>query len=129
MAMNVKDQVITENYAAFNGDCVEVMKALPSDSIHLSIYSPFGGLYNYSSDERDMSNCRDYKQFFEHYSYVVKEISRLTVSGRCSAVHCMDVPNGNCQFSSYTDFPATSLGFMNQKGLILSLGMLSGKNH
>lgn len=117
MAMNVKDQVITENYAAFNGDCVEVMKALPSDSIHLSIYSPpFGGLYNYSSDERDMSNCRDYKQFFEHYSYVVKEISRLTVSGRCSAVHCMDVPNGNCQFSSYTDFPGDIIRLHESEG-------------
>jgi DNA modification methylase len=106
MAMNVKDQVLTDKYALFNGDCVEVMRSLPSESIHLSIYSPpFGGLYNYSSDERDMSNCRDYAHFFEHYAFVVEEISRITMSGRCSAVHCMDVPNGNCQFSSYTDFP------------------------
>ena len=75
--MAVKDQVITEKYAAFNGDCVEVMKSLPSNSIHLSVYSPpFGGLYHYSSDERDMSNCRDYAQFFEHYTFVVEEIAR-----------------------------------------------------
>jgi DNA modification methylase len=82
------------------------MQGLPSESIHLSVYSPpFGGLYNYSSDERDLSNCRDYNQFFEHYDFVVAEIARLTMPGRCTAVHCMDVPNGNCQFSSYTDFP------------------------
>jgi DNA modification methylase len=106
MVMNVKDQVVTNKYALFNGDCVEVMKALPDESIHLSVYSPpFGGLYNYSSDERDMSNCRDYTHFFEHYNFVVEEIARITMQGRCSAVHCMDVPNGNCQFSSYTDFP------------------------
>lgn len=104
--MAVNDQVITKNYALYNGDCVEVMKNLPSESIHLSVYSPpFGGLYNYSSDERDMSNCKDYAEFFVHYDYVVKEIARLTLPGRCTAVHCMDIPNGNCQFESYTDFP------------------------
>lgn len=104
--MAVIEQVVTDRYAIFNGDCIEVMQGLPSESIHLSVYSPpFGGLYNYSSDERDLSNCRDYDQFFEHYDYVVGEIARLTMPGRCTAVHCMDVPNGNCQFDSYTDFP------------------------
>lgn len=64
MGMNAKDQVITRNYAVYNADCMDVMRALPPESIHLSIYSPpFGGLYNYSSDERDMSNCRDYDHF------------------------------------------------------------------
>lgn len=117
MAMNVKDQVVTEKFAAFNGDCMEVMRALPSESIHLSIYSPpFGGLYNYSSDERDMSNCRDYDHFFEHYAFVVKEISRLTIQGRCSAVHCMDIPNGNCQFTSYIDFPGDIIRLHEREG-------------
>jgi DNA modification methylase len=104
--MAVTDQVVTNKYAIFNGDCIEVMKGLPDESIHLSVYSPpFGGLYNYSSDERDLSNCADYAEFFEHYEYVVRELERLTMPGRCTAVHCMDVPNGNCQFASYTDFP------------------------
>jgi DNA modification methylase len=49
--MAVNDQVITDKYALYNGDCVEVMGGLPNESIHLSIYSPpFGGLYNYSSN-------------------------------------------------------------------------------
>lgn len=104
--MAVKEQVVTDKYAIYLGDCMEVMRGLPADSIHLSIYSPpFGGLYNYSSDERDLSNCRDYDQFMEHYDFVVAELARITMPGRCSAVHCMDVPNGNCQFDSYTDFP------------------------
>jgi DNA modification methylase len=104
--MAVTDQAICDQYAIFNGDCIEVMRSLPDKSVALSVYSPpFGGLYNYSSDERDLSNCQDYGQFFDHYRFVVQEIARLTWPGRCTAVHCMDVPNGNCQFDSYTDFP------------------------
>ncbi len=57
--MAVTDQLITDRYAIYNGDCIEVMAALPSDSIHLSVYSPpFAGLYHYSSDDRDLSNTR-----------------------------------------------------------------------
>lgn len=91
--MAVKDQVVTDNYALYNGDCVEVMASLPAGKVDLSIYSPpFCGLYNYSSDERDLSNCRDYQQFFVHYDFVIAEIARLTKPGRISAVHVMDVP-------------------------------------
>jgi DNA modification methylase len=94
--MAVLDQQLTDRYAIYNGDCIEVMATLPAESIHLSIYSPpFGGLYHYSSSERDLSNCRDYDQFFEHYAFVVKELHRLTMPGRMTAVHCMDVPSGN----------------------------------
>lgn len=104
--MAVNDSVITDRYAVYNGDCVEVMQGLPDSSVHLSVYSPpFGGLYHYSSDPRDMSNCKDYDEFFEHYRYCVKELARITLPGRCTAVHCMDVPNGNAHFDSYTDFP------------------------
>lgn len=103
---SVIDQKITDDYAIYNGDCIEVMRSLPKETVHLSVYSPpFGGLYNYSSDERDLSNCRDYGQFFDHYEYVVNELSRVTMPGRCSAVHCMDVPTGNTGTDAYIDFP------------------------
>lgn len=102
----VIDQCITDTYAAYNGDCIDVMQGLPDEVLHLSVYSPpFGGLYHYSSDERDLSNCRDYDHFFEHYEFVVHEIARLTLPGRCSAVHCMDVPTGNTGSDAYIDFP------------------------
>jgi DNA modification methylase len=91
--MAVKDQVITQEYALYNGDCVEVMKTLPDNCVDLSVYSPpFCGLYNYSSNERDLSNCRNYQDFFVHYGYVIAEVARLTKPGRISAVHVMDVP-------------------------------------
>jgi DNA modification methylase len=90
--MNNDKQHITERFALYNSDCIDVMRAMPDGSIDLSVYSPpFCGLYNYSSSERDLSNCRSYSEFFEHYDYVISEIARLTKPGRLTAVHCMDV--------------------------------------
>lgn len=104
--MAVADQHITDRYALYNGDCIEVMRTLPSERMHFSIYSPpFAGLYHYSSSERDLSNCDSYEQFFEHYGYVVEELTRLTMPGRMTAVHCTDVPTGNSGSDALMDFP------------------------
>jgi hypothetical protein len=91
--MAIINQSIQEMFALYHGDCAEVMRDMPDASVDLSIYSPpFCGLYQYSSDERDLSNCENYQEFFEHYSYIVEEVARLTKPGRITAVHCMDVP-------------------------------------
>lgn len=104
--MAVADQQITDRYAIYQGDCIEVMQDLKDEFCHLSIYSPpFGGLYHYSSSERDLSNCKDYNEFFEHYRFVVQELFRLTLPGRMTAVHCMDVPSGNSGRDHLIDFP------------------------
>lgn len=89
----MKDEsVITNKYAIYNNDCVEVMKSFPPDSVHISIYSPpFNDIYAYSSDLRDMSNTKSYDEFLDHYKYAVQEIYRLTLPGRLTAVHCMDL--------------------------------------
>jgi DNA modification methylase len=97
---------ITDKYALYCDDCMEVMPQLPDNSIHLSIYSPpFAGLYHYSSSDRDLSNSRDYPEFLTHYDFVVKEVYRLTLPGRMTAVHCMDVPSGNSGLDHLMDFP------------------------
>ena len=104
--MAVIDQTVTDRYALYCGDCCEVMPTLPEGSVHLSVYSPpFGGLYHYSSNERDLSNCRNYDEFFDHYAYVVQHLFRLTMPGRMTAVHCMDVPSGNSGCDHLRDFP------------------------
>ena len=104
--MAVADQLIGDKFAIYHGDCVEVMQGFPDASVHLSIYSPpFGGLYHYSSNERDLSNCDDYDEFFKHYAFVVRELARITMPGRISAVHCMDVPRSNSGTDSMIDFP------------------------
>lgn len=105
--MAVLDQNITDEYALYNGDCIEVMGTLPDESIHLSVYSPpFAGLYHYSSSERDLSNCRTYDEFMNHYEFVVRDLARLTIPGRMTCVHCMDVPrSNNGKSDSLMDFP------------------------
>lgn len=104
--MAVAGQLITDQYAIYNGDCIEVMQSLPDESVHASIYSPpFGGLYHYSSDVRDLSNARSYAEFFEHYEYVIREKYRVTMPGRTSGVHAALVPSGNSGADEYTDFP------------------------
>lgn len=104
--MAVVDQKITDRYAIYNGDCMEMLRALPDERVHLSVYSPpFAGLYNYSSSERDFSNCRDYAEFFDQYRFLVNELARVTMPGRMTAVHCMDVPSGNCGTDYLVDFP------------------------
>lgn len=105
--MAVADQTITDRYALYLGDCIEVMGDLPDESLHLSVYSPpFAGLYQYSSSERDLSNSRDYAEFREHYGFVVSELARLTMPGRVTAVHCMDIPEGNTgKGDALMDFP------------------------
>jgi len=112
------NQVITNRYAMYLDDCLEVMPSLPEESVHFSIYSPpFAGLYHYSSSPRDLSNNRNYDEFFEHYEFVVQEITRLTMPGRMTAVHCMDVPSGNTGHNDYlTDFPGDIIRLHNKCG-------------
>lgn len=116
--MAVADQVQTDKYFLVNGDCVEGMQGLPDKSVHFSIYSPpFAGLYVYSSNERDLSNCDSYEQFMVHYEYVVREIARITLPGRITAVHCMDVPNSNSGCDSYLDFPGDIIRLHEKLGM------------
>lgn len=115
--MAVIDKVVNDKYAIYNGDCVEVMEDMPSDSIHCSVYSPpFGGLYQYSSSERDLSNSSSYEDFLAHYEYVVKELNRVTMPGRMSAVHCMDIPSSNSGTDSYLDFPGDIIRMHERNG-------------
>jgi len=117
--MAVLDQNITDEWAIYLGDCMEVMPTLPTGSVALSIYSPpFAGLYQYSSSEHDLSNSRDYAEFTEHYRFVIDELFRLTMPGRMTAVHCMDIPESNTgKGDTLSDFPGDiirlhkSLGF------------------
>lgn len=99
----IKDQMITENFAIYNGDCMHVLPTLSDKSIDLSVYSPpFAGLYNYSSSENDFSNCESKEQFLEQYDFLIEQIGRVTKDGRITAVHCTDVFDNT---SRLWDFP------------------------
>lgn len=99
----VKEQLITDQYAIYNSDCMYVMPTLKEKSIDLSCYSPpFAGLYNYSSSDNDHSNVETKEQFLQVYEFVAAEISRLTKPGRITAVHVTDIMNKD---GSLWDFP------------------------
>ena len=81
-----------ENWSAYNGDCVSVLRQFPDECIDFSVYSPpFGSLFVYSESAADMGNSTD-EEFTEHYGYLVREKLRLTKPGRLTAVHCSDLP-------------------------------------
>ena len=80
------------NFSAYNGDCVDILRQMPSDSVDFSVYSPpFGSLFVYSESAADMGNSTD-EEFVEHYGFLVREKFRLTKPGRVTAVHCSDLP-------------------------------------
>lgn len=115
--MALKEQVLNDKYAIYCGDCIEVMRDLPDKSIHFSVYSPpFAGLYQYSSDERDLSNSIDVDEFFDHYGFCIDEVSRLTMPGRISAVHVMDIPLSNAGCDAMFDFPGRVIQAHEERG-------------
>jgi DNA modification methylase len=117
--MAVKDSAITDQYAIYNGDCVQGMESLPDKSVHLTVYSPpFAGLYQYSSDDRDMSNCIDHDEFFEHYGFCIDQIARITIPGRISAVHCMDIPLSNSGCDAMFDLPGRIIIEHEKRGFV-----------
>lgn len=117
--MAVINQQITDRHAIYNGDCVEVMESLPDNCVDLTVYSPpFAGLYQYSSDPRDMSNSIDKDEFFDHYGYCIAQIARLTKPGRISAVHCMDIPLSNAGCDAMYDLPGKIIAAHEKNGFV-----------
>jgi DNA modification methylase len=89
----VIDQANGNDWQLYNGDCCEVLKQIPEESIDFCIHSPpFSSLYIYSDSENDMGNCESDAEFFEHYSFAIRELYRVLVPGRLVAVHCKDLP-------------------------------------
>lgn len=104
MENKVKEQIHTEKYSIYNGDCMEVLPTIKTESIDLSVYSPpFGDLYTYSSSERDMSNVSSHEEFLMQYEYLIKEMARVTKKGRINAIHCTDLFKYN---GALSDFPS-----------------------
>ena len=91
--MKVLDQVTKNKYALYNGDSCEVVKEIPDNSIHYTIFSPpFASLYTYSNSDRDMGNSKGDDEFYNHFIYLAKELYRITMPGRLLSFHCMDLP-------------------------------------
>lgn len=121
MEVKCKNQYEGNGFALYNGDSCEVMKAIPDNSIHYSIFSPpFAQLYVYSNSVRDLGNCRSTTEFYEQFEYIIKELYRITMNGRLVSIHCMDLPTQKQRdgFIGLTDFPGELIQMMIAGGFI-----------
>ena len=110
---------VKDKYTLYHGDCVQVVRSLPSDSVGLSVYSPpFSNLYTYSESMADMGNSENDDEFFEHYRYLVREKLRVTIPGRLSVVHCKDLPRykGRDGAAGLSDFPGRIVRLHEEEG-------------
>lgn len=113
----VNKQQVTDRWAIYNADCMDVMSAMPDGSVHMSVYSPpFGGLYHYSSSDRDLSNARNQDEFWEHYGLIIDEVNRITMPGRITAVHAAPVPTSNSGKDALIDFPGKVIAAHEARG-------------
>lgn len=89
---------VTDKWALYNGDCVEVVSALPAESVHYTIFSPpFASLYTYSDSPRDMGNVKDGDEFAQHFGFLIPELLRVTKPGRLLSFHCMNMPTSKAR--------------------------------
>ncbi len=119
--MNVIKQKIGQYYAIYQGDSTEVMKGLPDNSVHYSIFSPpFASLYTYSNSDRDLGNCRSRTEFYEHFKFIVSELARVIKPGRLCSFHCMDIPamKERDGYIGLIDFPGELIRMFEAEGFI-----------
>jgi hypothetical protein len=105
--VTVLGQSAGKNWHLWHADCVEVLRGLPDNSLHYTIYSPpFSSLYTFSDDPRDLSNCKEDETFWQHYGFVIREIARATMPGRLVSIHCMQLPTSKLRdgFIGLRDF-------------------------
>lgn len=105
--MPVVEQHVTDRFAMYQGDCIEVVRDLPDESVHFTIFSPpFASLYTYSDSPRDMGNCRTHGEFAEHFAHLVPDLLRVTKPGRLLSFHCMLLPTSKVRDGAIglTDF-------------------------
>lgn len=121
MNVKCKNQYEGNGFALYNGDSCEVMKAIPDNSIHYSIFSPpFAQLYVYSNSVRDLGNCRDTTEFYTQFEFILKELYRIMMNGRLVSIHCMDLPTQKSRdgFIGISDFSGDIIRMMQDAGFI-----------
>ncbi len=119
--MKVLGQTVTESFAAYHGDCIDVLRGLPDESVHYSIFSPpFASLYCYSSSPRDMGNCATHDEFFAQFRYLTPELYRVTKPGRLLSFHCMNLPTSKVRDGviGLTDFRGDLIRIFRESGWI-----------
>lgn len=128
---NVLNQAMSDGWALFHGDSVEILQNLPDECIHLSMFSPpFISLYTYTPTERDLGNSQSKDDFMVHFEYIVEQLLRITYSGRIAAVHVSDVPatKTNDNYMGLKDFSGDVIRLFQKIGWIFSSRIPIDKN-
>ncbi len=108
-------------WQAYQGDCVEGVKQLDTNSVHYSIFSPpFASLYTYSNSDRDMGNCKTSDEFASHFSFLVKELHRVIMVGRLVSFHCMNLPSSKTRDGviGLKDFRGQMIALFEREGFV-----------
>ena len=129
--MDILEQVVSNKYAIYHGDSVEITNNIPDDSIHYTIFSPpFASLYTYSNSDRDMGNCKGDDEFYTHFKFLAEELYRITMPGRLLSFHCMDLPlmKQRDGVIGLKDFPALMLKIFQDCGFIYHSKVTIWKN-
>lgn len=124
-------EIKTDEYHLINGDCVQETKKLSDNCADLIVFSPpFAELYVYSDKEEDMGNVSNYKQFEEHFKYLIPELKRALKSGRICAIHCMDLPiqKGKEGYIGLRDFSGMLINWFQNEGFIYHSKVTIWKN-
>lgn len=118
---NVVEQVQSDRFVLYRGDCVEVVSGLPDESVGYSIFSPpFASLYTYSDSPRDMGNCATHGEFYEHFRFLVPQLYRVTKPGRLLSFHCMNLPTSKARdgFIGLSDFRGLLIRLFQEAGWV-----------
>lgn len=129
--MSVIDQKVNDKYAIYHGDCIEVIKDIPDNSIGFSMFSPpFAELYTYSDNIEDMGNSKNYDEFFIHFKFLVKELYRVLMIGRSVSIHCIDIPamKERDGYIGLKDFPGDIIRVFQNEGFIYHSRVVIWKN-
>jgi len=124
-------EIKTDQYHLINGDCVQETAKLPDNCADLVVFSPpFAELYVYSDKEEDMGNVSDYKQFEEHFRFLIPQLKRVLKSGRICAIHCMDLPiqKGKEGYIGLRDFSGMLIDWFQKEGFVYHAKVTLWKN-
>lgn len=129
--MTILNQQIKDDYAIYNGDCIEVARNMPDESIDFSVFSPpFSSLYTYSNSDRDMGNSKNDEEFFKHFQFLIKELYRVIKPGRLASFHCMNLPTSkvNDGYIGIKDFRGDMIKAFQEEGFIYHSEVCIWKN-
>lgn len=113
---------IGDHYTIHLGDAIPTLAGMEEGSIDHTVNSPpFRELYIYSDKKADLGNAGSHSEFYQHYRYYARELSRVLKVGGRACIHCKDLPlyANRDGAMGLSDFPGDLIGLHEEEGLTL----------